>query len=200
MNIETIFQIIAIILVVTAMSISIFYRRQANQQGDEISMGEEGTLILNLRRLFGLLLWLCALLYLIYPDWMAWSSLTLPSWLRWLGAVLMTACLPLIYWVFSSLGKNITPTVVTRQEHTLVTHGPYRWVRHPLYTLGFLLFTGLSLLAANWFIFVILILGAFVLVERTTKEEQLLEERFGDEYRDYMEHTDRFIPRLSSVR
>jgi protein-S-isoprenylcysteine O-methyltransferase Ste14 len=163
-------------------------------------MEEEGSLILNLRRLLGLTLWLSTFVYLINPDWMAWASVPLPSWLRWLGAAMMIVCLPLIYWTFSSLGKNVTPTVVTREEHNLVTHGPYRWVRHPLYIVGFLLFAGFSLLAANWFIFSVLLLGSFVLIERTSKEEELLEERFGDQYRDYMAHTGRFLPHFGNAR
>lgn len=199
MDNETIFHILAVVVMVASLSISIYYRRRANQLAGEVSLEEEGSLILNLRRLFGLMLWLSSLVYLINPNWMAWSSLPLPSWLRWLGAVLMVFCLPLIYWVFSSLDKNVTPTVVTREDHNLVTHGPYRWVRHPLYTVGFLLFTGLSLMAANWFIFTTLILGSFVLIERTSKEEELLTERFGDEYRDYADHTGRFLPRFRNL-
>ena len=39
----------------------------------------------------------------------------------------------LIVWAFQSLGSNLTDTVVTRRQHTLITHGPYRWVRHPFY-------------------------------------------------------------------
>jgi protein-S-isoprenylcysteine O-methyltransferase Ste14 len=199
MDNETIFHILAVVVMVASLSISIYYRRRANQLAGEVSLEEEGSLILNLRRLFGLMLWLSSLVYLINPNWMAWSSLPLPSWLRWLGAVLMVFCLPLIFWVFSSLDKNVTPTVVTREDHNLVTHGPYRWVRHPLYTVGFLLFTGLSLMAANWFIFTTLILGSFVLIERTSKEEELLTERFGDEYRVYADHTGRFLPRFRNL-
>jgi protein-S-isoprenylcysteine O-methyltransferase Ste14 len=199
MDNETIFHILAVVVMVASLSISIYYRRRANQLAGEVSLEEEGSLILNLRRLFGLMLWLSSLVYLINPNWMAWSSLPLPSWLRWLGAVLMVFCLPLIFWVFSSLDKNVTPTVVTREDHNLVTHGPYRWVRHPLYTVGFLLFTGLSLMAANWFIFTTLILGSFVLIERTSKEEELLTGRFGDEYRDYADHTGRFLPRFRNL-
>ena len=107
----------------------------------------------------------------------------------------MVACLPLIYWVFSSLGKNVTPTVVTRREHTLVTHGPYRWVRHPLYTVAFTLFVGFALLAANWFLLVVLLFGAVVLAQRTTIEEAQLVERFGDDYRRYMQAPGRYLPR-----
>lgn len=192
---ETVFQILAIVLITSAMTISIYYRHKANQAGDKISTREEGRLLLNLRRVFGLTLWLTILAYLINPGWLEWSSLPLPAWARFAGALIMAACLPLVYWIFSSLGKNITPTIVTRQEHTLVTRGPYHWVRHPLYTVGFTLFFGFALLAANWFMLVMLLLGAVVLTQRTTLEESRLIERFGDDYRQYMQSTGRFFPK-----
>ncbi len=127
---------------------------------------------------------------------MAWAHLPLPTWLRWTGGVLMVICLPLVYWLFSSLGKNITGTVAIRKEHTLVTHGPYRWVRHPLYSVAFLLFTGFSFLAANWFIPLTVLGTMFILTQRTPIEEAKLIERFGDEYRQYMLETGRYFPRI----
>jgi len=199
MNNETIYQLVAIALLGAAMSISIYFRSQANRSGEKISSLEEGKLILTLRRVFGLALWLSALAYLINPRWIAWASLLLPAWMRWSGAALMAVCVLLIYWVFSSLGKNVTPTVAIRREHSLVTSGPYRWVRHPLYTVGFLAFTGLSLLAANWFIFAMLLLSFAVLVRRTPIEERRLIEKFGEEYRAYMQRTGRFLPRFKGI-
>jgi protein-S-isoprenylcysteine O-methyltransferase Ste14 len=103
---------------------------------------------------------------------------------------------PLFYWLFSSLGNNITPTVAIRKDHDLVTSGPYRWVRHPLYSVGFLAFGAFSLLAANWFIFALLILAFIVLMQRTPIEERRLIEHFGDAYREYMQRTGRYLPRL----
>ena len=199
MDMERVFQITALILLLSGFSVSIYFRRKANQTGEEIDGNDEGGLILNLRRIFGVLLWLSAFAYLINPAWMAWSQLPLPYWLRWVGAGIMLVCVPLIYWVFSSLGMNVTPTVVTRREHSLVTQGPYRWVRHPLYTVGFLMFVGLSLLAANWFILAVLVLGIIPISKRTPLEEARLIERFGDEYRVYMQHTGRYLPKISRI-
>jgi protein-S-isoprenylcysteine O-methyltransferase Ste14 len=198
MNTENMYRIAALILLLSAVSISITYRHRANKSGEAIKSEAEGRMILTLRSVFGLLGWLSAFLYLINPGWMAWAQLPLPSWMRWSGAAIIVICIPLIYWVFSSLGKNVTPTVVTRQEHTLVMQGPYHWIRHPLYTVGFLLFTGYSLLAANWFIFTMLAFAFIILVMRTPIEEQHLIDRFGDDYRQYMRRTGRYLPRLRS--
>jgi protein-S-isoprenylcysteine O-methyltransferase Ste14 len=196
MNNESIYQIVAIVLFLATLSISIYYRSRAARSGEKVSPLEEGALILTLRRIFGLALWLAIFAYLINPSWMSWASLPLSSWLRWSGAAIMALCVPLFYWLFSSLGKNITPTVAIRKEHTLVTSGPYRWVRHPLYSVGFLAFSAFSLLAANWFIFALLALAFIVLMRRTPIEEKRLIEHFGDAYREYMQRTGRYLPRL----
>ena len=98
--------------------------------------------------------------------------------------------------VLRTLGKNITSTVETREEHELVTSGPYRWVRHPLYTVGTSFFVSLSIVAANWFMGLASLMGLVMLLIRLPKEEEKLIERFGDEYRSYMKRTGRLLPRI----
>ena len=97
---------------------------------------------------------------------------------------------------FRSLGTNITDTVVTRARHTLVTDGPYRWVRHPFYVAFALAMAADSLVTANWFLALTGALAVALIAIRTRTEEEKLIERFGDQYRHYMERTGRFIPRL----
>ena len=148
----------------------------------------------------GLALWLSVLLYLVYPAALARFSLPLPLPLRWLGAGLMAAAVPLVYWVFSSLGRNVTPTVMTRREHTLVTHGPYRRVRHPLYSSAYLFLAGLVLLSGNLWLAGVVVLTCIPLLLRTPLEEAALIERFGDEYRAYLRRTGRYLPRLGRAK
>ena len=64
--------------------------------------------------------------FLIDPSWMAWASFQLPNWARWCGVGLAGGAGALLIWTFRSLGHNLTDTVVTRRNATLVTHGPYR--------------------------------------------------------------------------
>jgi protein-S-isoprenylcysteine O-methyltransferase Ste14 len=99
-------------------------------------------------------------------------------------------------WTFRTLGKNLTETVVTRKEHTLVTTGPYRWIRHPFCVAAALAFLGNSLAAANWFLFVTGGVAVLLLVIRSRKEEENLIARFGDDYRNYMQRTGRFVPHV----
>ena len=131
---------------------------------------------------------------------MAWSSMPLPAWLRWTGVALCAAGGGLMIWTFRRLGKNLTDTVVTRREHTLVMNGPYRFVRHPFYVSGALFVLGTSLVAANWFLFAGAAAFVALISIRTRTEEENLLARFGESYRAYMERTGRFLPRLRANR
>ena len=106
----------------------------------------------------------------------------------------------LLVWTFRSLGRNLTDTVVTRQHHTLVVHGPYRWIRHPFYDSAALLTVAISLIAANWFLFTTGVVLFCLLIIRTRTEEENLLARFGSSYRAYMEKTGRFLPTIGANR
>ena len=196
---ENIFRILAAIILFTGMGISSYYRRKADKDsGEKISRRADGTAMMTVIKLGGLILWLSPLVYLINPEWMAWSKIGLPEWVRWLGVGIGLLCVMGIYWLFSSIGTGITPTSATRSEHKLVTSGPYRWVRHPLYTVGSSMFVAFGMMAYNWFIALLGILTFIAMAIRTPKEEANLIEKFGDEYREYMKRTGRFVPRLKS--
>ena len=194
---ENIFRISAAVILLTSMSISFYYRLKADREtGEKVSRKVDGNVMMNVIKLFGLLLWLSPFVYLLNPVWMAWSKIGLPEWVRWLGVVTGIFSTTGVYWLFSSIGSGITPTSATRQQHQLVTSGPYRWIRHPLYTFGSSLFLAFGMMADNWFIAVLGILAFIAMAIRTPKEEANLIEKFGDEYREYMQRTGRFLPKL----
>ena len=195
---ENIFRVLAGVILFTGIGISSYFRRKADRDtGEKISRKVDGTPMMTFIRIGGLILWLSPLVYLINPAWMVWSRIGLPEWVRWLGVGFGILCVLGIYWLFSSIGSGISPTSATRKQHTLVTSGPYRWVRHPLYTVGSSLFIAFGMMADNWFIALLGILAFIGMAIRTPKEEANLLEKFGDEYREYMKHTGRFFPKLS---
>ena len=197
MNTENTFRAAAVIVFLVGAAISTYHRRKADREtGETISPRAEGPSIMIALRVFGLCLWLAIFAYLVDPRWMAWSQVELPAWLRWSGLGLGIVADLLAYWVFSNLGTNVTPSVQTRTAHQLVTSGPYRWVRHPLYLMGLIAYTGFALLAANWFMALLSAAVFVVLVLRLPQEEARLLDRFGDQYREYMQRTGRFLPRL----
>ena len=174
---------------------ALYYRLRSFTR-ERLDRWQEGHFILFGLRLTALVAFAGGLIWMINPAWMAWSSLPLPIWLRWIGLVLVAIGGSLLVWTFHNLGKNLTDTVVTRQEHSLVTSGPYRWVRHPFYLAGALGTMGGSLAMANWFFAIGGVIVFTFLYFRTRIEEERLVARFGDEYRNYMQRVGRFLPRL----
>ncbi|CAG0952924.1 protein-S-isoprenylcysteine O-methyltransferase [Anaerolineales bacterium] len=195
---ETIFRVLAAAILITSMGISGYFRSKADRStGERLSRKADGNLMMAIIRIGGLVLWLSPFMYLLNPAWMDWSKLNLSEIIRWLGVGAGIICIGLLYWLFSSIGSGITPVSATRKEHKLVTSGIYHWVRHPLYIVGAFLFVSFGLMADNWFIILLGALAFTAMAIRTPKEEANLIEKFGDEYRDYMKRTGRFLPKIS---
>ena len=198
MPLETSFRIDVVAVMVLTSTITLYHRLQAASSGEKISRKDEGFLFAIVLRLSGLCLMVATIAYVAFPSFVQWASFPLPTWIRWLGIVTGILCSALMCWTLNSLGRNLTDTVVTRAEATLITDGPYRWVRHPFYVTAALLMASVTVLAGNWLIGASSVLVMGLLAVRTPKEEQMLIERFGQQYRDYMAKTGRFFPRISS--
>lgn len=194
MSAENPFRVALVVVIVLTMGVTVYYRLQAAASGERISRKTEGYALAIVLRLAGLGLWGATFGYLLSPAAFEWAFIPLPNGVRWLGVVSGVLCSLLMYWTLSSLGKNLTDTVVTREQATLVTHGPYRWVRHPFYVTAALLMASVTVLTANGLIGVTSLIVLALLAMRTPKEEAMLIERFGQPYRDYMARTGRFIP------
>lgn len=187
---------LAVVLILT-MAVTIYHRLQAASSRERISHKEEGYVFAIVLRVVGLCLWISTFAYLFFPGAVEWAMIPLPVWVRFAGVAAGALCSLLMYWTLSSLGKNLTDTVVVRLQATLVTHGPYRWVRHPFYVTAALLMASVTVLTANWAIGLSSLVVLLLLAIRTPKEEQMLIERFGSQYREYMARTGRFFPRFS---
>jgi len=184
-------------LLIVNLGMSGIFRRRARAV-ETIERSSESPGLIALRLAFTLPLLLSLLAYLIRPAWMAWSQVSLPAWARWSGAALGALTVPLNLWVLRSLGKNISETVRTKESHELVTHGPYRWVRHPLYTAGLVLLTSAALLMASWVVAALAVAIAMgILWIVIPPEEEALIEKFGQRYREHKARTGRLLPRWS---
>jgi protein-S-isoprenylcysteine O-methyltransferase Ste14 len=138
-----------------------------------------------------------ALVYLLYPGLISWASLPLPAWLRWLGVGLAGAGFALLQWSHLALGRNWSDQPRITRGQQLVQTGPYRWIRHPMYT-SFLLILGSTLLiTANWLAGGLWIAATGLdAAHRIRYEERAMRLRFGEAYRDYQRRTGRLTPRL----
>ena len=195
MNQDTTFRPVLVVGFLAVVLITLYHRLKSRASGEKLDRRQEGLFILATLRPIGLMLWLGVIAYMVNPAWMAWSSVPLPVWLRWTGVGVFVIAAGLLTCTLRGLGTNLTDTVVTRRAHTLVTAGPYRWVRHPFYDSMALLILANSLIAANWFLLLTGSVVLFLIVVRTRTEEEKLLARFGDAYRAYMMRTGRFVPR-----
>lgn len=196
MNVDETIRWIFVAILFAFLPFAIYHRIRSNMSGDKLDRWQEGAFILFGLRLSGLPSFIGGIIWMIDPKLMGWASVPIPIWMRWSGFVLIAAWAALFVWTFQTLGKNLTDTVVTRAEHTLVTTGPYRYVRHPFYLAFFIAVVGGSIVTANWYLFLTSLLPCGFLVARTRIEEEKLVDRFGDKYQDYMTKTGRFWPRM----
>jgi protein-S-isoprenylcysteine O-methyltransferase Ste14 len=195
MNADQTFRLILIAGALIVFPVAIYHRLKAHS-GETLDRRREGLFILFTLRPAGIAVMAGLFTYLVNPARMAWSSMPLPVWMRWAGVVLALKGAVLMVWTLRNLGKNLTDTVVTRREHSLVTSGPYRWIRHPFYVAAALAMLGNAIAAANWFL---LVGGAVVftlLAIRVRIEEAELLARFGRDYQVYLDRTGRFLPRM----
>ncbi len=201
MDVTLIFRLLAAAAVLLAMVIAGTYRRRATA-GESFSIEDEGLAIAVPLRLGGLLVWLYAPALALFPEALAWTTFDgLPVWLRAVAAGMALLIVPpFIVWAQRSLGRSVSPTVVIRDGHRLVTEGPYRYIRHPLYTAGLVFFVSLAVMTESWFLLAALAVMFGVLLLRVPKEEANLLRAYGDEYRRYRQRTGRFLPRLNPER
>jgi protein-S-isoprenylcysteine O-methyltransferase Ste14 len=117
-------------------------------------------------------------------------------WPFWLGAIVMVAGLLFAVWAREHLGSNWSSSVTIKQGHELITTGPYRVVRHPIYTgiLAGLLGTAIALSQVRGFIAFALIF--IVLWLKLRMEEQWMRSQFGETYTTYAHQTAALLPYL----
>lgn len=134
-------------------------------------------------------------------DWLfsakmiPWSYIQIPVNVRWIGCGLIAVIGILFWWIHLALGSNYRSTMGLQENHTLVTDGPYRFVRHPTYVAFLFMPVILFLISSNWLIgSASLALFLIMMVVRAPIEERELLNRFGDEYKSYMRKTNRFFP------
>ena len=104
------------------------------------------------------------------------------------GAVLLT-------WSSAVLGRFMIHEAAVRDDHALVRAGPYRFVRHPVYAGYLALLFGSGVASLNvclWLLWPVSLIGILI---QAASEEQLLRERFGQDYECYARRTGRLVPR-----
>jgi protein-S-isoprenylcysteine O-methyltransferase Ste14 len=190
---DSIFEVIWLIGFIVGSVIRAVYARRPKK--DEITVNRN-------TRLERLLLFLSSLglivlpFFYVFSPWLDFADYHLPTWAGWFGVAIFAFALWLLWKSHVDLGRNFTPTLQLKEKHTLVTHGVFRYTRHPIYAAHGLWSIAQALLLQNW------IAGLSMLVfflplylVRVPNEEKMMLEHFGEEYRVYTDKTGRLIPR-----
>lgn len=140
--------------------------------------------------------------YLFFPGTFGFAYfLDYPLWLRWLGVVVLVIGLIIFFLAHYHLGRNFYSLVAVKEEQKLVTSGPYRWIRHPIYTGYILTYMAGGLIASNLVLtFVPVIFFSLMIINRIPREEAVMREEFGQEYLDLEARTGRLLPKLGRQR
>lgn len=191
---EVISRIALGLMFVGTASIGIPFRLRADRAGGRVSTNVDPKWFWILMLLVGPPMVLACGAFLIEPRWTEFVQLHGLHPFRLLGLPLAVMGVGLFAWMFLHLGLNVTSTSMPRASAVLVTSGPYRWVRHPMYSAALLLVIAATLLTTNAIVLIGGIAMFILLAARSRLEEQRLIEKFGEAYRNYQLRTGRFLP------
>lgn len=162
-------------------------REKANKLDIRMFADTHGIPFVSFAVLVGIGLMMAFLLYFFDLPWMTWAQLSVSEWVRWGGVLLGLVSLPLHVWVHWTLGKGLA-------HRQLVTTGPYRKIRHSMFIVTGIVLCSMSLVAADFLL--LTSVGGFILlmILWAPREEEMLLDEFGEQYREYMMRTWKFFP------
>jgi protein-S-isoprenylcysteine O-methyltransferase Ste14 len=108
------------------------------------------------------------------------------NWAHWLGLAIAVPALVLLFVARFQLGGSFS---VTPQARHLVTHGLYSKIRNPIYFFGEIMIAGFFIAIHRPVLIFFLVIATPIQIIRARKESKVLEEKFGDEYRQYQQST-----------
>ena len=199
MDNELIYRILLLLLLVGFFLHRGYYTRKFTRPAADTVAQRPGDWMQRAANVLAVPALLATLVYILAPRWVAWAALPLPAWLRWAGLAAALAGFALLQWAHAALGRNWSDAPRLLRGQTLVREGPYRRIRHPIYTAFLLILGSTLLLSANWLVGGLWIAAtALDIASRVRFEEAVLEGQFGEAYRAYAKETGALLPRLGT--
>jgi protein-S-isoprenylcysteine O-methyltransferase Ste14 len=149
-NIEFIFRLLVAALIIGFVIHRGNTTRKNTPTKESIVKERESDKSQTLTAILGLVALFSTLIFIFFPNWIAFASLEWPSWLRWLGLVPAIGGFAILEWEHNNLGVNWSDTPLLQKQHTLTTQGPYKWIRHPIYSGFIFILSAPLLLSSNW--------------------------------------------------
>jgi protein-S-isoprenylcysteine O-methyltransferase Ste14 len=207
MEMSFFFRILFLILWALLGVVRIYYGRKTKTHDSLVGVKEKlNTSLKDLGRGFLILTAIVTLigavgltLYLLAPPWWTWTRLPLGEWAQWLGILVAIPPLFFLIWVHRHLDRQWSIALELQENHKLITSGPYKKIRHPMY-LGIFIYTiGMILVSSDLLVLIFFAFSISVNYRRIPEEEEMMIERFGDEYREYMKRSGRLLPRIRTT-
>jgi protein-S-isoprenylcysteine O-methyltransferase Ste14 len=197
MDSETVFRMILLVCVICIGVIRVYSQSKISRDTKRFSFKEGGVSLVfaSAAALTNLVL---GAEYLFFPGAFAFAyAVPFPAAVRWTGVALLALGIAVLGTAHYHLSLSFSSFVGSKEGHKLVQSGPYRLVRHPIYTAYLLLYLGGGLAAANW-VLTLLPAACFAVTVslRMPQEERILTDLFGERYTAYMQRTGRLLPRI----
>ena len=188
---DTFFTILYFVIILAASIIRGVYSMQFKQNREYTDKLDK---FLTILPVFGMFIF--PVIYAL-TSWLDFANYQLPTWAGWIGAAIFALSLWVLWRSHADLGRQWSVKVEIQEEHKLVTDGIFRHIRHPMYAAHILWGIAQPLLLWNWIAGLSMLVTIFPLYfYRVPKEEMMMVDEFGDEYRHYMDRTGRVFPKL----
>lgn len=192
-----IYRILVVLLIITFVAHRAYYTRKYPPSESETTDKLGSTLGSKFSGIIFVLALLATLIYILFPNLVSRASIPLPVWMRWLGVGIAITGFLLLEWSHRALGSNWSDQPRITETQQLVQSGPYRIIRHPIYTSFVLILGSTLLITANWLVgslWIVAVASDGLL--RIRYEETVMLEKFGDDYKKYQSRTGLVLPRL----
>ena len=197
MDREIIYRSLFVLAFIAMMVIRFYYQSKILREKREIEI-KEGSLSLIAGGVAALTRIVFGTEYIFSPGFFSFAYIIhYPDWLRWLGGFALATGILLLGFAHHHLGKSFHSLVVSKENQVLVETGPYRWIRHPIYTAFLINYVGGGLLSSNLVLTVVpATMFAILVATRLGREEEVLEGLYGQKYIEYEKRTGRLLPQI----
>lgn len=187
---------------ITAMIAGAGARASMRRHGGGINqLAHEVRGLVVFRAFVGVVFYAALIGWLFDVSWLRWAYFSADVRVRVAAAILLVPTIVFFAWSFAAIGTNYRGGVGLHAEHSLVTSGPYRYVRHPIYVAFITLMVLVMGISGDWLLGISgLVLVITIAMVRIPIEERELAARFGTEWLTYTCRTGMIVPRISSWR
>lgn len=202
MNENNTFKLLFLILFVLVLIVRMYFSLKQQSVGqsswsvNKDAVKREGRWSLLLRPLAFLFMLGLFALYFIEPSGSEWLHLSLPWQFRYFGVFLSFGGILMLVLTHRALAIQWSTTLQFKEDHTLITTGPYGFIRHPMYTSLSIIFIGLAVVSSFWPLWILTLIMTIFFFRIVRIEEEMMIDEFGDEYESYIERTGRYLPKL----